>query len=147
MPYSPFLRTLARNRTLAAGGGFLLARAALAGNLFAQLGALWTLGAYQEAKQDKATMAARLAAIQVGKTDPACRDPRSPKCLDHAKAAAVQAGTAAMSKPGKLRKVGAWLFVAGALACFAAGDGSSAAINAGLCIACAWPWIRALRPD
>lgn len=111
MPYGSFLRTLARNRTLARTGGFLLGHAAVGGNLFAQLASLWTIGKYQEAKQDNAAMAARLAAIQTGKTDPACTDPNSPECIDHAKVAAIEAGRAALRGPRTrtLRPAVAWL--------------------------------------
>ena len=102
MPYSAFLRTLSRNKALASAGGFLLGRAAIGGNLFAQLASLWTIGQYQDAKADKARAAARLAAVQTGKTDPACADPNSPECIDHAKAAAVQAGVNAMRDDRRL---------------------------------------------
>ncbi|HUI12990.1 MAG TPA: hypothetical protein VL048_05915 [Xanthobacteraceae bacterium] len=109
MPYSAFLRALSRNKALASAGGFLLGRAAIGGNLFAQLASLWTIGQYQDAKADKARAAARLAAVQTGKTDPACADPNSPECIDHAKAAAVQAGVNAMRDDRRLSRPVAWL--------------------------------------
>ena len=142
MPYSAFLRTLSRNKALARTGGFLLGRAAVSGNLFAQLASLW-LGA-QWLEQRK------LAAAKQAASDAAIADYQDCRqnggddvtCKEESKAAAVQAGTAAMRKPGKLRMIGAFVFGAGALACLAHGDLMDAAINAGLCILCAWPWLR-----
>jgi hypothetical protein len=142
MPYSAFLRTLSRNKTLASTGGFLLGRAALSGNLFAQLASLW-LGAQwvEQRKLAAAKQAASDAAI-AGYQDCRQNGGDDVTCKEESKTAAVQAGTAAMSKGGMLRKIGAFVFGAGALATLAHGEFVNAAINAGLCLLCAWPWLR-----
>lgn len=141
--YGSVLRSLSRNRAIASGAGFLLARAAFKGNVFAQLASLWLGSEYlEQRKQDNARAAARLAAIQVGKNDPACRDPQSAECLDHAKSAAIAAGVSAMRGPGFLRKLGCYLFAVGTIATAVHGDLGPAAINAALFVACAWPWFR-----
>ena len=87
------------NPTLARAGGFLLGYLAASPfkHPFAALTTLGLFGEYfRQKKIDTAEQAARDAAIEVGKTDPACRNLSSPTCVAHAKAAAIAAGEAAM---------------------------------------------------
>ena len=138
------------NPTLARGGGFLVGYLAASPlkHPFMALAALATGGEYLRRKREAEAMdAARNAALMVGKTDPACRDPKSADCLDHARAAAVNAGAAALHKGGMLRKVGTFLFAVVTITTLVHGELVNAAISAGLCIACAWPYLPSIRHD
>lgn len=99
MIFSALNRLAKSNPTLARGGGYLLGYLAASPlrHPFAALAALSIGGEYLKRKREAAAMtAARLAAITTAKMDPACRDPRSAECLDHARANAVRAGMSAM---------------------------------------------------
>jgi len=79
-----------RHPVLSGVGGFALGWSAMKGNLWAMLASLGAVGAWRD---DQAIDAARAAAVECGKTDPACvQEITSPECIDHVKAAAVAAG-------------------------------------------------------
>jgi hypothetical protein len=81
---------LKRHPMLSGTGGAALGWSAASGNVWAILASLGIVGARMD---EKASDAARAAAVQVGKTDPACvQDITSPECIDHAKRAAIAAG-------------------------------------------------------
>jgi len=79
-----------RHPVLSGAGGFALGWSAMAGNLWAMLASLASVAAWRDSQ---AIDAARAAAVECAKTDPACiQDTTSPDCIDHVKAAAVTAG-------------------------------------------------------
>jgi hypothetical protein len=142
-------RIASAHKGIASGAGFLMGYLAASPlkHPFMALAALATGGEYIKRKREAEAMdAARGAAIA---SYQGCMAQHGENCEAEAKQAAIRVGFAKMQgrKPGKLRLIFAWLFGAGALACLAAGDGSSAAINAALCAVLAWPSIRALRQD
>jgi hypothetical protein len=105
---------LKRHPVLSSAGGFALGWSAMAGNLWAILASLGAVAAYRD---EQATEAARAAAIECGKTDPACvQDIQSPECIDHAKAAAVAAGLK-QRKQGTMQKI--WIVAGIAIAIIA----------------------------
>jgi len=99
--------------------GATIGYGAASGNPWMMLLALGSWGAYLSAKRMAAAKeAARAAAIETARTDPACADPTSPNCIARAKASAIAAGQRVMAGEGELglpKKVLAWLAIAAVL--------------------------------
>jgi hypothetical protein len=151
MMWNTINRVAATHKGIARAGGFLMGYLAASPlkHPFMALAALASGGEYLRRKREAEAMdAARNAALIVGETDPACRDPKSADCLDHARAAAVNAGTAVLHRGGgMLRKLGAFLFAVVTITTLVHGELVNAAISAGLCVACAWPYLPSIRHD
>lgn len=98
-------RALMDHPALTSAGGAVMGYAAASGNPWAILGCLASVGAYLQARKlAKAQEAARAAAIETAKHDPACvGDLHSPACIAAAKTAAIAAGQAVMQPPAVWR--------------------------------------------